>query len=491
MFEQPTRNHITVIFERLGGMFFVIALIALSNLESSGDMQIFNPDFWRRMRETAQGTEDYCFVIGAGVFLAAVVVILLVALRFWSKTVFYIEDGYLIYERNTIYKKKSKLPIDIIATVNLERNVFERIVGTAKVKLDINSAHTADATDFTLVLALKTAQSFKETITAKKAAATMQEVNEQDEPKVVIAFTPAQVIRHKLLSLPIMQGIFAVLLLASQSFDALISGGVQLRNAMIFAFGLGAAAVVVSILNMLDYTVSADDKNFYITKGRLKKVSYTFSRSRINAVFVKQPLLARIFGYSSIEVAVIGLGNEQKETPCLCLLSDKAQTQQILSMCAGNFSVCDGEAIAQSRSALIPAALRVAVIAALSFGVLLIPEISLSGAVIVMIALIAAAAAAISYMAYRTKSVRLDGTVFHYTRGIFTKKTGMFRYDRLQTVSIKTNLLMKKMSAEKTQWSILSGAAMKIHESGWFGQGIFEQVAEKTVSAEDASTQLL
>ncbi len=469
-------------------MFFVVIIILWSNVQGNFDAELFSPSFWRDLSQSAKDVEFYYYTIGVAVFFAVVAVVLFFALRFWSKTVFYIENGYLIYERNTMFKKKSKLPLEIISTVNLERNIFERIVGTAKVKLDINSAQTSNATDFTLVLSLKTAQMLKETLTAKRRESVGNAAQQGSKEQVIIAFTPWEVIRHKLLSLPIMQGLVTIAVIASQFYGNSQTGGVEMLSAAIFALGFGAVAVGVSVLNTLDYTVSADEKNFYITKGRLKKVSYTFSRGRINAVFVKQPMLARLFGFSSIEVAVIGIGNEKNETPCLCLLADKRQTERILKLCAENFSNCSGELITQSKAALIPSAFCLAAVCALSLLVLFIPEVSLAG---VVIAAVITATAALMFMGYRAKSFRFDENVFQSTRGIFTKQTGMFRYDRLQTVKIKTNSVMRRADAEKMNWSILSGAAMKVHTSGWFTKGIFEKIAANAVSAEDTSTLLL
>lgn len=494
MFDKPVRNHISIVFERLGVMFVIVAAVGFANFRE-GLAEIFSRDFWRELSVTATGIEQKYYVIGAAVFLAVILLVFLVTLLVWQRTMFFIDGDSLVYKRNTIFKKESRLPVGMIATVNIERNVFERIVGTAKIKIDINSSRTANSTDFAFVLRQEEAAAFKAALTERKAAAAGIELPSEraaDTRELIAAYTPAQVIRHKLLSLPIMQGVLA----AAAIIPSFLAGGdgswQTALKALAAAAVLALGTFIVSVLNSLDYRVEADRENVYISCGRLKKVSYTFSKSRVNAVFVREPFLARLVGCCGVDVAVVGLGNEKNEKPSLCLMTEKANALDIIEKCFADGYVCKAkQSRAQSRAALLPSffgwlilCIAVGVGSAMAAAAVS-PTAAFSAA-----AAVALTAAALIFASFKAKKIRFDENVLCYTRGIFTKQTGIFRYDRVQHLTAKTNLVMRRLGASKMSWSILSGSAMKAHSTGWFEPAVFESAAVNTVAAGDISSAL-
>ena len=82
----------------------------------------------------------------------------------WRKTYISIDQGTIIIERNTINKKINTFGIKNIANINIEQNLFERIISTCKVKIDTDSLSTADQTDIEIVLKKNIADEFKRTI---------------------------------------------------------------------------------------------------------------------------------------------------------------------------------------------------------------------------------------------------------------------------------------------------------------------------------------
>ena len=70
----------------------------------------------------------------------------------WSKTYIYVLNHAIIIEKNTMKKEKETIGIKNISNVNLEQNLFERLLRTCKVKLDTNSLSTADSTDVQILL---------------------------------------------------------------------------------------------------------------------------------------------------------------------------------------------------------------------------------------------------------------------------------------------------------------------------------------------------
>ncbi len=495
MFGSPTRNHITIIFERLGVVFFTLILVLSGNISNSLT-RVADPAFWRDLFSEASTLNDTVVVLGGLGLVLIVAVVLFVSFLFWLKTFFYIDGQNFIYERKTMFKKYSKLPIANIATINIQRSVFERFVGTSKVKLDLNSSHTANRTDFSFVLRQNDAEALRNTLYTLKSAqgsntsqANLTDSHEHSARQAVISFSNMEVIRHKLLSLSLWQafiGIFVIFV--SPYLDPQNAWDFQsaLRVAL-FAFAGGGAVMIWGILNLSGYTVERDNKNIFIQCGLIKKTSYTFESQKIHAVFVKQPVLARIFGLYAIEVAVVGLGNEKAETPQLCLLVNKSQAEKVLLQCAADFE-CESATIPSHKAAIIPAAVQGVV---LSVAVFLFLTFSQFPYAFVLSAAIFGFTALGGWLSYKTKSIAYDERVFHYSKGIFSKRKVMFKYSNIQDTRIKTNFLLKRLNAGRMSLNILSGSKMKAHQTGYFELPHFETVSNHVVEHEDSSTGLL
>ena len=492
MFSKPTRNHITIIFERLGFVFFALMLLGFNTIQNSMT-EIFKPEFWQNLFNEAANINSVFVAFGGTAFLLIVAFVLFISFRYWLKTVFFIEGQNFIFERATLFKKHSKLPIANIATVNLEQNIFERLMGTSKVKLDLNSSHTANRTDFAFVLKTPLAEKLRDTLASLKTAenAGLQQtggIQAAPAPReTVISFSAREVIRHKILSIPLFQGFLAMFFIfGTPYFDPTSTW--DIKSAVSLALLTIAGGIAVTVWGMFDlagYTVEMDDKNFYIRCGIIRKTSYIFEHQKVNAVFLKQPILARLFNLYSIEVAVVGLGNEKKETPQLCLLVNKVQADRVLALCAADFA-CESKAIPSHKAALIPAAVRTVFLSLLPL-FLLFAYYSYSYHLCIIVFVLSALG---GWLAYKTKTIAYDSNVFHYSRGIFTKKKVMFKYGDVQDTRIKTNFLMRGLNVGKMSLNILSGAKMKAHRTGYFKLPDFETISSKMVEHEDSSAGL-
>ena len=207
MFKEPIRNHPSVIFEKLAAFWGFIAVMLLSEgfsqlLESKS--RIFSITYWWGFFYTLKSGDFSVLLSGAGLFLICVIVIV-ISFYVWRKTFFSIRDSVLVVDKKTLFKKVSKLPASNISTVNIERSLIERLIGTAKVKVDINSSTTAEQTDFTFVLKLPLAELFKEELIKAKAgeentqtAVPLISAFEESRADTIIKFGFSEVIRHQL-----------------------------------------------------------------------------------------------------------------------------------------------------------------------------------------------------------------------------------------------------------------------------------------------------
>ncbi|NMP37678.1 MAG: PH domain-containing protein [Clostridiales bacterium] len=505
MFSTPSRNHPSIVIERLFSVIFILLIVAAQGMTESAEsfLLIFSAEFWRDMFSQLASGRFEVLLSGAGVLLL-LVIILFFAFRVWSKTFFYIDDLNLVVERKTIFKKLSRLPVAGIANINIEQNILERILGTAKVKIDINSSVTANQTDFIFVLRQVQAQDFKQALLSAKQGVSGEDIvlaqQHEQERETVISFSFIDAVRHKLLNLPAAQIISAALLLlpafiekfipdeavaeAQTALEAQPAGeGSVLAFVAFLAFAY-VASFVYGVLNISNYKLERDGRNFYISCGLLKKSNFTFEHNKINAVIVKQSLLARIFGYYYVEIAVIGLGNEQKESPQLCLYTDKASADRVLATCAPDFS-CKGERIGCEKPMLVSYLVCVFLITLPALAC--IPLFSFGFVVPIAVLVIGAVAAVLSY---KNKSIAYDEDVFGYSSGVFSKKRVCIKYGDIQLARAHTNFFYKRYDVQRICVNILSSLQLTSHKTGCFKTEHYENVASRVVAAADTSDRL-
>lgn len=489
MFEKPTRNHITFIVERLGVFFFFLMAFGLNSLSQNAG-ELFTAAYWRRLFDSASAADGRYFALGTAALLLLAVIVLVFATVAWLKTTFRIEGRDLVCEKRTLFKKQSRLPADHIATVNIERSVFERLVGTSKVKIDLNSSHTANRTDFIFYLNAQTAERFRDALIQLKNAgyesAGAQPLPEATREKVVF-FTLGQVVRHRLLSVTIIQALVVLSVIAAPLTDGGTYGSQNIKAVAALSLVSGLGVLAWSIVNLKDYTVSRSGPDILITCGAARKRSFSFSSDRMKAVFIKRTLLARLFGLYSIETAVVGLGNEKSETPQICLLADKAQARRVLGQCAPGFE-CGEPPLRAQKPALAVTGFR-----------------SLAAATVcTLLPLVRAgtwfwwlfpASAAVFFTAGAlrlcAKTLRFDTHVLNYSKGVLDKTIGMFRFGDIQDIRIFTNPFLRRFGTGRMSFTILSGSKMKHHRTGYFKLEDLEKIADLAVGSPDNMTLTL
>ncbi len=467
MFSKPSRNHITVIFEQIGAVGFVLVTGVLSlAYEFLGE--IGNGIRLSYIISRIKLGETELLVFSGAVLLCTVLVLWLI--HRWYKTVFYIEGEYLVTEKNTLMHRSSRLPLNSIATVNLERNVFERIVGTAKIKLDINSAATANRTDFTFVLSLEKAKAFEAELIAGKSSVQVKE----DRPlrETVCSFTALQALRDTVLG-----GLHMLLMFAAAvGFAALVSEKTgfpfeESLPALVLLALSWVFSAVMKFFSCCGFTVEKDSSSFYISSGLLRKKNYSFEKNKVNALFVRQPLFARLFGYYRAEVAVVGLGNDKNETPQICLLVKKQELERILSVCAPDFS-CSGEILHSHKAGLADSVIRYGFVSAV-LGAAVWNFSSVMSIAVIAVGL------SFAVLSFRSKTLCADDCVFSYSKGVLSKSYACFKYSAVQTAQLRTNLILRKSDAGRIRISILSSSAVSVHTTGWFGKAHFKSLTDK------------
>ena len=485
MFDVPTRNHFSIVFERAGAVIAGILVLGVRMLEDHG-WEMFRLSFYRELLHTAaqEGTKTTLIFALA---LIGMIWYVYISVRYWRLTTFCIDDTDFVYARKTMFRAESRLPIRNIAVVNVERSIFERLIGTAKVKIDLNSSKTAGSTDFKFVLRVSQALSLKEELMRRKHDLTGEDVSpeedEQSEPREQVAFfTVAEALRHKLLSMPILTWMvtFVILFILPQ---LRLSGDYNMSRLwflLIFAVLGWVWSIVSGTLNLGNYKVEKDSSMVYISCGVVNHRQYMFELDKINAVMINQPLLARFFGLSSIDLAVVGFGNEKNETTHLSLIADREQIDAILQQCVPDF-VCSTK-----PQRCHPLCLLFPVVRAFALGgaVMLFGTEYRSIWIFAVIVWLVAFLGAISE--YRIRDFARDDALIRYSSGIYNKRTSICKYGDIQNMSLHTNVLYRKAGISALRFSILAASSVRQHKTGLFRDAVFDGAPETMVAHTDS-----
>ncbi len=185
------RCHISIIFEECAT--FIASALVLAFLNIS--------DFFT---DDTTGTDAlYGALVIVGIIFALLLFVLLRGILRWRKTTITIDREAIVWERDTLNKKKLTIGIKNISSINVERNIFERIIGTAKLKIDTNSLSTASTTDVMFLFKYEEALQYKEYLEAmvrsmEEAEADFSEMEEDgNDGDIVSEHDPDDVVMEK------------------------------------------------------------------------------------------------------------------------------------------------------------------------------------------------------------------------------------------------------------------------------------------------------
>ncbi|WP_243670821.1 PH domain-containing protein [Methanoculleus chikugoensis] len=295
--------------------------------------------------------------LGRGGAVPAVFAILFIGLvlfnyRQWSRTTVRFDETGVVVERNTLFKMKKTLPpYAKVASVNINRGVLNRVFGTSRLLVNINSGSGATVPEAVLTFRQDAAERIRAGGMAERLYGG-EPVPEEEPAEPPATFSPADVIVHGLFSVSTYQTVSGFAFLAYSVFQLYLSaggtGGVDGRALVsLLMFVVVQLAPSVSLIshyyNYRVYRRGGD--TIYLEHGLIRTYKTSFDVSRINAVRVKRTLIARLLHRSCIEVEVVGLASGSGESlrpPVLCLLKDDAAQQRLLEELVPEF-VYDGD----------------------------------------------------------------------------------------------------------------------------------------------------
>lgn len=445
--------------------------------------------------------------------LPAVLAFLFVALvlfnyRQWSRTTIQFNERDVVVERNTLFKMKKTLPYAKVASVNINRGILNRVFGTSRLLVNINSGSGATVPEAVLTFRQDVAEAIRTGMAERLYG--HDHVPEEEPAEPPVTFSPADVIVHGLFSVSTYQTVSGFAFLAYSIVQIYVStvtgagaGGTALVSLLMF-FTIQLAPSVSLIFHYYNYRVYRRGDTIYLEHGLVRTYKTSFDASRINAVRVKRTLAARLLHRSCIEAEVVGLASGSGESlrPVLCLLKDDATQQRLLEDLVPEFVAEHGRERqpAGARSVLlIRAALAsLALVLATAYpSIYLYRETAalagIAGLVLPYALPLATAVAilAIFYatsVSYRITEFGTDSDLFTFVNGAVDRETVVMNYDKVQMVRITRGPVARVFGVARARVHLLSAVGGASVSSGYFAgsrlAAIGETVMERIASGE-------
>ncbi len=453
---------------RIAGVFVVYALVMGINIFAES------------------GAELIGAMIGIGIMAVIMVVVLAIAALFtwigWRNKWISAEDNTLIYESGILVKKRVTIPFSKINTIDMGRNIFQRIFGTCRLKIDTGALGTAEenTSQMNIVFSLKDAEEFRSYILGR-AAQDEQELRKEkataifdtSEPRwaakarftdfIMYGFTSTSVWKILCtvvvfaaffgeLSSVILESALDAVTPYAESFWGFISGSgiimliiYILISYIIISIIYSLCSVCYSAIRYYGFRVAREGGNVVVRYGLLTQKNYTIQAENVHAVIVNQNLMQQIMKCCSVQMVSIGYGNEEKETNLLFPIIRTKKLGWLLDNLLPEYSLSVEAHKPEKRSVrflIVRPIMWVTLF--LAAGVIGCSFIFDSIVLPLMAAILILASVVIAgVLKYRTNAIGCDGKVVLVRNGGTSCRTHLIRVDAVQSVSAVSGIFQR------------------------------------------------
>lgn len=481
------RCHFTHIFELFARYIYMIIVIAVTfafsiagNLASEEELI----DDIRDVSGVVMSSGALTALMGIGAVLLFSVLMLLICVLKWWFTFLSCEENTLLYESGVFIKKRVAIPFEKINTIDMGRNIFERLVGTCRLKVDTgaySNMQDKNNAEMNLVFSLAEAEKIRAFILNRAELDSRVEDAEAGRTTVA-AKEPEWVIRARIgdfvlygltsssvwkLFWIVIAGFFFVVELAqglvAEAFEFLLpyieqATGLLARTnialvllGMLIFFLISALisdvwTVIWAAIRFADFRVAREGRNIIVRYGLLTVKNYTLQVRNIHALIIKQNLFQQMLGRCSVEAVCMGFGDEKTETALLLPIIRTDDLNRLLGVILPEY-VTEMNIRPRSKAGVYYHIVKPAVIwgALLTGGCVacavwtqLSPLVN-SIAVLLFVAVIVRGC-----LSYKNTALDWNEKVVSVQSGGFKKVAYRIRTDAVQEVQLKTNVIKKR-----------------------------------------------
>lgn len=491
MNKEQFRCHPSIIIEKTSGVTTALFFILITSLDDI--KEIINTGF----------SGDNLFRVG--IIVLVLTFVLIYNIMIWSKTFIIIEENTIVIQRNTLNSKVNTFGIKNISNINLEQNIFERIINTYKIKIDTDSLSTANSTDIEIVLSKKQAYEFKnkviylmnnENLVSPKINENSVDIKENeidlDDENIDydIVYSVNDVLKHCFYNLSFLGFIFNLGMIAFVVFISVTTDGTE----GFIAIAMLVATSCISILKLFfgdlfkyyKFSIKREKDKLYISYGLFRIKKFTVPINRINAINIKQSLLSRVFNKYQSDLVTIGVGDDETEGSQILLSSNKETFIKNMKILLPeiNMEEClnlERESKNHHIIKIVDGIIGMIICSLILYAIYMIDKtvpliIYLFVDLFIFLYLIL-----FYYMSYITRGFYMGDDNMSISWGVFSKRVSIIKYEKVQYINIRENPLCTKLNLCRGELYILASLGNSIRTLGYYNSSLFEKLKEKII----------
>lgn len=462
-----TRMHPSIILEKLISSFVFIILIAY---------YIISQMIGELNTESIQNTASTLLSFGFGIYMIGTIVIIILLLIFtiifwisWKNTYLSFNNDSLIIERGKLFKRVTTIHLADIATINIKRNILEKLLGTSNLKIDLNT--NEETYNGKLVFKNEKAKEIKDEIFLRMG----KEIIKEEKPfESVVNYTTKDVIRHMFLStnlVSLMILIIVAIIIIGMTFimDKPSSMAFTIIPILIIVVPM-VWEYIKSFLSYYNFKCTRENDNIKLSYGALTTYKFSLPIKKINTVIINQTLQAKLLGYYLIEVVNAGIKAEEDEKTIISLYVKENEKNiiidNILTEYKNDIKLSSGSKNTLKHYLTAKSFWIIISIIAIPFthflSLLLIPLVLL-----------------IAYGQYKIRKIGSNNDMIVISNGLLNKRTTYTKYSNIEVIKSKQKLFSKLFNTRSLQINVVGPLASSTIVSGLFNTNIIKEIVNK------------
>ncbi|NLI74265.1 MAG: PH domain-containing protein [Euryarchaeota archaeon] len=444
-------------------------------------------------------TKSLDMPIIAAIVATALILLLLFYYRQWRLTFIHFGKTDIVVERKTLFKLKKTLPYSRIASINLNRGILNRLSGTSKLMININSGYNAIVPEASLTFERHLADRIRDNVSDY---IYRDEASPLEESTSTIHFTLTDVIFHGLFSVPTQQsiigGFFFIYSIIQQYYSTVSDLETNSGTAVISMFLFFIFLAVPAIRHMIYYygfKVHRHGETIYLEHGLIRTYKTSFKISRVNAITIKTTLFSRLLGRSCIEAEVVGIASSDSggnTRPLISLLANDRISQQLLQELVPEF-VYERQGEKQPIGAKNVLIIRGLIASAILISIMIYPSIlaynsfasnsdGLSTIFQYMLpittSLVLIGIAYSTHISLKVRELDIGKELFTFVNGLLDREIVIMNYDKVQMIHVNRGPISRQFNVAKGKIFMLSSTGTNSISSGLFSETSLERIGD-------------
>ena len=475
------RNHFSIVAETLGKGLVWIVIFSFQNILELIEL----------LSDVNSNKDDLISIlIFMGIVVAITLIMVVSSLIVWYKTTYIITDSAFNIERNIITHTKNSYKIENISNINIERNFFEMIIGTSRLKIDSDNLTTADSTDIEIVLKKDYAEQLKEFLlkridelkndhdeissSIESSNCDVQKIEVENDSVDYTKDNVFQIILHGLCSTSILGTTLIAFAICATittflerflpeelwegSLVVIILIGIYLLSYLIIMFTEG-------LFKFYNFKAGRKGEYIYVSYGLFRKFNFSIPVSRISGIIIKQTLTGRLFRRYSVDIINVGMGDEKEEFgSCVILASKKDRMYEKIRILLPEFADVNLDKVErQPARVLCKEIVEWLVFSGILAVVALVVDrvfIGIRIYIIVVYLILRMLSLMLIILSYCVKGTYMGDDEIVYVNGSLAREITAIKNRKIQYITLNSTPITRRMGIVSAHIRILSGGLL-------------------------------